>query len=343
MPEYICHLCNYKTTRKSSYNGHLKSSTHLSKCAENCIIEDCSSVSTIQSLEYSVDTKLKEMENQMQMQLKIKEMEMQMKLKEMEMEMKFKEQQMQIQMMQMQMQLGTNVIESKKDKVKPVLAIVKEKKETILDILNNRKNAITIEYFQEHCLNDENINPCIQNVSINNNNFLFPTYISYNDYSNYISIDVICKTLQNIPADERPIYCTDEKRKQFYIKTNNGWLKASEKELNTIIEELYWKGYKVINTALSNLLIQNGKHKKINIFQQVYQTSNYDDKALISVFRILKELYPEKNDRRTHFNKLKTKLSELSDKDYEIDETDKINADDESEIEYDNEQDEKYN
>jgi hypothetical protein len=339
MPEYICHLCDYKTTRKSSYNEHLKSSKHLSKCAENCITEDCSSVSTIQSLEYSVDMKLKEMENQMQMQLKIKEMEMQMKLKEMEMEMKFKEQQMQMQMMQLQMQLGTNVIESKKDKVKPVL----EKKETTLDILNNRKNAMTIEYFQEHCLNDEDINPCIQSVSIKNNDFLFPKYISYNDYSNYIPVDVICKTLQNIPVDERPIYCTDEKRKQFYIKTNNGWLKASDKELNTIIEELYWKGYRVINNAISNLIIQNGKHKNTNIYQLVYQTSNYDDKAQVGVFRILKELYPEKKDRRTHYNKLKTKLSEMTNTCYEINETDKIKADDESEIEYDNEQDEECN
>lgn len=315
MPEFYCQLCDYTTTRKSSYNNHLVSSKHKAKCSGDDD-SDCSSVSNNSQ---STELKMKEME------LIIKEMEQQMKIKELE-------SQLYIQQLQTQMQYQINNTQllkiqqletSQSNPIQLSITEKKDKKKCILDMLNNR-NSMTIEHFQDQCLNDEELNPYIQSVQTNDGVFIFPKYISVNDYSKYIPVDVICKTLRHIPIDERPIYCSDVRRRHFYIKTENGWLKPTDKETNTTIENLYWKAFKVIQGSFQKLLAQQSKYRKL--IETLYKVNNTNDRAQTGINKIFLEMCITKDDRPSHFSKLKTKLSELTDNDdYVIDKKDKIN------------------
>lgn len=341
MPEYHCQLCDYTTIKKSSYDNHLKSSKHKAKCSGNND-DDCSTISN-HSTQYSSQSKIKEMEYE----FKIKEMEYQLKIKELE-------SQLQIQNLQIQ-NLNYQLLNSKQvQQVQQVQQITqsnpiqlsitekRDKKESVLDMLNKRK-SMTINYFMEQCLDDVDLNPSITLFRTKTNgDYIFPKYIGSKDYSKYIVVDVICKTLVNIPVNERPIYCSDVRRRQFYIKTENGWFKPTDDEINTIITKLFWKAYKIMSQAFKE--ISNYRLKNIQAIEKLYGIN--DDKAHENILCRAKELFPYKEEQELHFSKLKVKLSELTnnkvtnDKNYTIDEQDKSDENNTSDTdEYDAEND----
>lgn len=352
MPKFHCQPCNFSTCSTYNYNRHLSTSKHISKCNNSNVInniddtdntdeiDDFSSISHTSSNTDTSSLRIKELENQ----LKIKELEMQLKIKELENQMKMKEIENQLQIQNLQIKLmSNNNITNDVITEKSTICKIKESKETLLDTLNKKTNVITIEYFQEQCLTDIDINPYIQNIKYNNEIIVIPKYITLEDYSDYIPIDLICKTLEKIPQEKRPIYCSDVRRRHFYIKTKDGWIKPNETQINEIIEKLYWSAYSIIGKAFGQL---KQISKNINIYEKIYHKNNLDDRAELNCHRILLTLYPQtKEEKKLHYAKLKVKLSEMTnDKDtgYIIDKKNSSNEDF-NEEEYDNEYDEEKN
>jgi hypothetical protein len=316
MPEYSCDCCNFSTTKKSTFNDHLSSQKHLNNSKKPTMpIKEVDSnnhyILQIKNLEIQLKNKEYEYES------KIKDLENQLKIKELEMKNIISEFTLKLQLSEMKLnEPKISIPQNTENNIQLVITTpTKEEdkivtKETTLDKLNKRTKAMTIEYFKNNCLNDETFNTFIQSVSFNNvDDFMLPKSIEPSDYSDYIVVDVVCKTLNNIPTKERPIYCSDVRRRHFYIKTEEGWIKHNEDTTNKILQDLFWSAYKVIFKAFADLKT----HKNFNfILDKLYKKDNKDNKAELFVQKITSNLYPLKEERDNHYGKLNVKLSEMT-------------------------------
>ena len=85
---------------------------------------------------------------------------------------------------------------------------------------NNMTNNISINLFlDKHCGNARNLTDFIKNLKYN----LEDVMNAYsNGYTNGIT-NVVLKGLEDIPAVERPIHCSNKKSGQLFIRDNNQW------------------------------------------------------------------------------------------------------------------------
>jgi hypothetical protein len=314
MPEYSCEFCSFNTIKKSTFDDHLLSKKHLNNSKNFKSIENNESnnhyILQIQETQLKYESKIKDLETQ----LKNKEYEYESKIKDLENQLGMKELEIKNITLQLQLQLQQNTKNNMQLVITEPTANKNEEqiiiKETTLEKLNKRTNAMTIKHFENNCLNDDDFNLFIQSVSFNNiDEIMLPKSIEPSDYSNYIVVDVICKTLNKIPVNERPIYCSDVRRRHFYIKTEDGWLKHNEEETNKILQDLFWTAYKVIHKTFSDLKT----HKNFNyILKELYKKDNTDNKAELLVQKITAILYPLSEERELHYSKLNVKLSEMT-------------------------------
>lgn len=88
------------------------------------------------------------------------------------------------------------------------------------NITNNTTNNISINLFlDKHCGNARNLTDFIKNLKYS----LEDVMNAYsNGYSNGIT-NVVLKGLEDIPAVERPIHCSNKKSGQLFIRDNNQW------------------------------------------------------------------------------------------------------------------------
>jgi hypothetical protein len=326
MTNYSCDCCNFSTTKKSTFNDHLTSKKHLTNCKNTG-----DTINIIDTTNYLLQ--IKELENQLKMKdLKIIDLENQLKIKELEIQnIKLEYQQPKITIPQEQSNNIQLVIKSpikQKDKI--------IKKETTLEKLNKRTKAMTITYFQENYLNNDSFNPFITEINFKDEPLILPKSINPNDYGDYIIVDVICKTLNNIPPEERPIYCSDNRRRHFYVKTDEGWIKYKQNNevKHDILKILFWTSYKIIYRAFTINLKEHPYYKWL--LDKFYKKDNYDDKDDINVMNIIKAIYPNKDDQDLYYSKFYVKLSEITnDKNNEY-KQDKSNKNEESDWSSDN-------
>jgi hypothetical protein len=333
MPEYSCDCCNFSTTKKSTFNDHLTSKKHInnSKNTDDIIETNDTNKYLLQIKELENELKMKEL----QYQLKIQELENKLTMKELEIQnIKLQYQQPKINIPQEQTNNVQLIIKEQKDKI--------IKKETTLEKLNKRTKAMTITDFQENYLNDDTFNPFITEINFKDEPLILPKSINPNDYGDYIVVDFICKTLNNIPPEERPIYCSDDRRHHFYVKTNDGWLKYKQnKEVkHDILKILFWTGYKIIYRAFTMNLKEHPYYKWL--LDKFYKRDNYDDNDDLNIMRIIKEIYPKKDDQDLHYSKFYVKLSEMTNNknnEYKQDKTNKNKHDESDWSDNDNDND----
>lgn len=104
-------------------------------------------------------------------------------------------------------------------------------------------NNISINFFlDKYCNNAQSLQDFVENISFKLNDIL-----SENEMiDNFISKKVL-KNLEDIPITERPIHCTDQKRRNFMVKDKkDGWVKDSVDEhgsLYTQVNNLHSKAY----------------------------------------------------------------------------------------------------
>jgi hypothetical protein len=254
-----------------------------------------------------------------------------------------------------------------------------DKKETTMDLLKReRKNAITIENFIDEFINNPNQNPNITTIHYKNQEIKVLKSVKPSDYSNGISFAVkqICKLIDQLPHNQRPIYCSDERRRKFYIFTNNGWIKSNdENSINQIIEQLIRASFKILQCCLYNITkfqpknpflcigdyeeelekkteraltykkeLEQFQNTFCKLFRDTYKKTFYDwiDKNERSKITIAVMCDNETMEKAT--DKLKIQLSSITtiDKKKYIEEKETAKVESDSEIEYDNENDEEW-
>ena len=149
---------------------------------------------------------------------------------------------------------------------------------------NNNTNQFNIQMFlNEHCKNAMNISDFIKSLPITAQHYENTKNKGLADTLTNIVVD----GLNNLDIVERPIHCTDKKRKVMYVKDDDKWEK--DKENNLILKNL------------KDLSVLHGKN--IDIWQE--KNPNYEtvEKLQIEFTNIIGELYTNIFKERKHINK----------------------------------------
>jgi hypothetical protein len=81
-----------------------------------------------------------------------------------------------------------------------------------------------------------------------------------------------------MPNDEKPFYCRDKRRNILYIKTNNGWIKQTDKnkqDFDKILLILAKEALGSVSKAVGNITILF-RNRSDDSFKKIYDI-NYDD------------------------------------------------------------------
>ena len=144
-------------------------------------------------------------------------------------------------------------------------------------------NNISINFFlDKYCNNAQSLQDFVENISFKLNDIL-----SENEMiDNFISKKVL-KNLEDIPITERPIHCTDQKRRNFMVKDKKvGWVKDSVDEhgsLYTQVNNLHSKAYINFYTEYDkeNPLPHDTDSETLKC-EIASKLLNYDRKAIVS-------------------------------------------------------------
>jgi uncharacterized protein YdcH (DUF465 family) len=261
----------------------MSSKKHLSQ-VNNVVIGSSNSVtSSITEPEYNNDliNKIKDLENE----LKLKDIEIENLKSQIKMKDEF------INILRTHPQEGT--------KPPTTLPITKKpsSKQVIENLEISRKDAPTIqEYLDTECYNDE-INKAFKGIQMENkstdklkhlghydkkNNYaLVPKttdgILPYSSYSNLI-INVFCGMINNTEKHLCPIYCSDVKRKVFYVKTDEGWKKFDDDEFHQVQEKIIKRIDNLAYDAQRNARILCQYHYSNYKKVYPYGLSQYEDK-----------------------------------------------------------------
>ena len=101
-------------------------------------------------------------------------------------------------------------------------------------VINNNNNILNINLFlNEHCKDAMNLTDFVDQIKMTLEDLL---YTKDHGYVKGLT-NVFIKNLIDIKPKERPICCSDVKKKQFYIKEDDKWEKEDE-EYNTLMKTL---------------------------------------------------------------------------------------------------------
>lgn len=149
---------------------------------------------------------------------------------------------------------------------------------------NNTSNQFNIQMFlNEHCKNAMNISDFIKSLPITAQHYENTKDKGLADTLTNIMVD----GLNNLDIVERPIHCTDKKRKVMYVKDDDKWEKDQENNL--------------ILKNLKDLSVLHGKN--LEVWQE--KNPNYEsvEKLQIEFTHIIGELYTNIFKERKHVNK----------------------------------------
>jgi hypothetical protein len=149
---------------------------------------------------------------------------------------------------------------------------------------NNNTNQFNIQMFlNEHCKNAMNISDFIKSLPITAQHYENTKDKGLADTLTNIMVD----GLNNLDIVERPIHCTDKKRKVMYVKDDDKWEKDQENNL--------------ILKNLKDLSVLHGKN--LEVWQEKNPNYQSVEKLQIEFTNIIGELYTNIFKERKHFNK----------------------------------------
>ena len=117
---------------------------------------------------------------------------------------------------------------------------LKETKNQIVtqNIQNNTQNISINVFLNEHCQNAMNLTDFVEKLQVT---FEDLVYTGETNYVEGIS-RILIKNLNKLSKVERPIHCSDVKRKVLYIKNKEGWEKDKEHDkINKCIKDVEFK------------------------------------------------------------------------------------------------------
>lgn len=159
---------------------------------------------------------------------------------------------------------------------------------------SNNKTYNIINYLNTECKDAFNLSDFVKDLTI--------TFDDIKDVKEigYVSSikNTFIKFLHGVEQNKRPIHCTDRKRKQFYVKDENKWVKDT---LNVKAKETIEK----INNKQLNAL-ENWKSMNPN-----WNHCDQQFDKICDIQRTLLSMYSGKDKKQKVVNKILTNLTEL--------------------------------
>jgi len=191
--KFFCVCCDYSTSRKSNWDRHIKSIKHLKKTSKK------------RAKQPPPDESIPSIEKYNELLDEIETLKNEKKTKKQE-----KKENFDMEMLKNQI---NKIIESQNE--------IKEEVKSGGTTINNYNNISITVFLEDYCNNAKSVQEFLKNVSFELNDI-----ISNNSLiEDYLSKKLI-KNLEDLPFTERPIHCTDNKRKNFMVKDEAiGWVK----------------------------------------------------------------------------------------------------------------------
>ena len=231
MEKYECFLCNYSTIRKYDFKRHLKTKKHLNRNKK--YICECGKEYKFNSglskhrKKCILNNKLEAMKNEIVF-LKDKNRKMENNTNEI------------LEVIKQSSENNTNLINEVK--------LLKQNNSSLIqnqnaqNITNNNMQNISINVFlNEHCKNAMNLTDFVEKLQVTIED------ISHTGKTNYVEgiSRILIKNLNKMDKMDRPIHCSDVKRKVLYIKNKEGWEKDKEyAKIKKCIKEVEFKQIK---------------------------------------------------------------------------------------------------
>jgi hypothetical protein len=224
--KYCCNLCNYVTSRKSSYSKHLLTSKHQEVAFGNKM--ETKSCKKLQNEEkYSCEFCFKEFLNRSGL-----------------------------------WKHNTKCVAPPENKPevnfdKDLMLILINQNKELLEIvkngtMNNSNNttnshnkAFNLNFFlNETCKNAMNITDFVDSIKLQLSDLIQVGELGYVEGISKI----IVKNLNNLDENIRPIHCTDKKRETFYVKDQDHWEKEDEdkKKIKRVIKIVANKNIRIL-------------------------------------------------------------------------------------------------
>ncbi len=183
------------------------------------------------------------------------------------------------------------ITDNKIDKLeKMVISAISDNKRTIDKILPNigntynTTNKMTINVFlNQQCKEAINMNTFVNNLKLSIDDL---KYTTDHGYVKGIS-NIFNKYLQNMPATERPIHCSDRKRMQFYIKDDDMWQKD--------------KSHARLDKTISQ--VSHKQIKQIKEWENQYPEWNKSDRETEMYLRMIQQVMGGQNEKEQQKNK----------------------------------------
>ena len=245
---FFCEKCDYSTSRKSNFDRHLTSIKHLEKkgcvsqkwqnSTKKNVFKICEHCDYIASKKYNWEKHVQTIKHQQKVAKSGKKVANMTESKPRKNK-------------KNQNQTGRSVPDDIKTITEQLNAIIQTQnalaQQTTINNsqhITNINNNISINVFLDQYCNDAlNLQDFVENI-----NFQLTDILSNNHLiENFLSKKLL-ENLKEIPLTERPIHCTDVKRKNFIVKDkNDGWVKDTvdnnDSNLYKQVNQLHTKAY----------------------------------------------------------------------------------------------------
>tara|TARA_X000000950_G_C13758786_1_gene595894 strand:- start:83 stop:1003 length:921 start_codon:yes stop_codon:yes gene_type:complete len=241
--KYECKLCNFKSNKRCNYVSHLKTQKHIKnhKLKNNNIksknfLCECGKKYKYNSglwrhkKKCNITNKLQKMENEIN-DLKNENKIMKHNTNEI------------LEVIKQSSCNNTDLINEVKKLKECKNQIITQNIQNQTNNQNNTQNISINVFLNEHCKNAMNLTDFIEKLQVTFED------ISYTGKTNYVEgiSRILINNLNKMNKLERPIHCSDVKRKVLYIKNEEGWEKDKQHEkITKCIKNVEYKQIKKI-------------------------------------------------------------------------------------------------
>lgn len=246
---FVCHECNYKTPYKYNYTNHLKCDKHKNNINpdNNKFICEC-------GRKYKHKYSLTKHQKKCDTFLKLKNLNIN--------NIDIKDNESLVNVINNLIQQNTQLInknhemsennqkltDQMQEQLNSVVEMAKQPK-----VVNNTLNILN--YLNTKCTKAKNFDESLKTVI-----YTIQDMDEFLEIGWYNSCVKKVNELLNVEQEERPIHCSDAKRKQFYVKNNDVWSKCDGEDVNNKV--IYTLKQTQLETAMKWKFINAEKIKK---------------------------------------------------------------------------------
>ncbi len=259
---FFCEKCDYATSKKSSWNKHIKTKKHCKKVALN-IPKEYQVAKKVARKKFSCEFCQKSYSHKPALYRHRKickeyitqknlehEQEKEEEVKNLKSEISELKSIMKDMILSQKDIIGTHkdIMDSQKDIIdsqvardKAIVKLAETKaitaSQTVYNNCNNRNMTINV-FLNEQCKDALNLTDWVQNIKVTLEDL---EYTKDNGFVDGVT-NIITKQLRDLKPTERPIHCSDKKRLQFYVKDNDEWTKdTNNKKLDETLRDVKLK------------------------------------------------------------------------------------------------------